>query len=128
MQNDLPFFESPEDALKAAVAALGGAKKVGRRVFPDKGVDAAGRYLLDCINTERNEKLSMTQMMMLFRLAADDGYHAPFFWLSSELGYDAKPVSKPEEIDRLTTVIEQSTKALAAALSTMQRLQQPARV
>lgn len=35
---------------------------------------------------------------------------------------DVKPITKAEEVDRLTTVVEQSTKALAAALTTLERL------
>ena len=36
MQADLPFYDCPEDALRAAVQALGGAKQVGARLWPDK--------------------------------------------------------------------------------------------
>lgn len=73
MQIDMPFFDSPEDALKAIIQQLGGIKKVGPLLFPDKSVDAAARYLLDCLNADRPEKLALTQVMMLLRLAVGRG-------------------------------------------------------
>lgn len=122
MQADLPFFEGPEDALRAAVQALGGAKKVGSILWPDKGPDAAGRHLMDCINPGRAEKMEMTQMMVILRMAKEQGHHAPMTWLAAEIGYDVHPVTRAEEVDRLTTVVEQSTKTLASALQQLERL------
>ncbi len=124
MQNELPFFEGPEDALRAAVQALGGAKKVGVMLWPDKGVDAASRLLLDCLNQSRAEKLELTQIMRVFALAKEAGCHAPYQWFSAELGYDVKPITRAEEVDRLTNVIEQSGRTLAMALSALERIQQ----
>lgn len=123
MQTELPFYEGPEDALRAAVQALGGAKKVGTLLWPDKGVDNASRLLLDCINPSRAEKLELSQIMRVFALAKDSGCHGPFAWFSGEIGYDVKPITKAEEVDRLTTVVEQSTKTLSAALAALERIQ-----
>ena len=123
MQSEMPFFEGPEDALRAAVQALGGAKKVGPMLWPDKGIDAAARHLLDCINPSRAEKLEITQLMRVFGLAKEAGYHAPFAWFANEVGYDTKPITKAEEVDRLTFVVEQSSKTLAAALGALERIQ-----
>jgi hypothetical protein len=128
MQVDLPFYESPEDALKAAVQELGGAKQVGAALWPDKTPDAARTRLLDCLNPARTERLDVTELMFVFRLARDAGCHGPFAWLAAEIGYEARAVTKAEEVDRLTTVVEQSTKTLSAALETLQRLQAVRRV
>jgi len=123
MQVELPFYEGPEDALRAAVQALGGSKKVGSMLWPDKSVDTASRLLLDCINPGRAEKLEATQIMRVFALAKEVGCHGPFAWFAGEVGYDVKPITKAEEVDRLTTVVEQSTKTLAAALTALERIQ-----
>lgn len=123
MQSEMPFYDSPEDALKAVIQQLGGIKRVGPKLFPDKSVDAAARYLLDCVNSDRSEKLALSQIMMLLRLAHEAGYHTAYAWLSGEIGYDIKPITKAEEQDRLTCVIEQSTKTLAQALATLERIQ-----
>lgn len=123
MQTEMPFYEGPEDALRAAVQALGGAKKVGSMLWPDKGVDNSARLLLDCINPGRAEKLEITQIMRIFSLAKDAGCNGPFAWFAAEIGYDIKPITRAEEVDRLTTVVEQSSKTLAAALSALERIQ-----
>lgn len=123
MQGELPFFESPEDALRAAVQALGGAKKVGAMLWPDKTIDNAGRQLLDCLNASRAEKLELSQIMRVLSWAKDAGFHAPFAWLAGEVGYEARPITKAEEVDRLTSVVEQSSKTLAAAVAALERMQ-----
>lgn len=126
MQTDLPFYESPEDALRAAVQALGGSKKVGSLLWPDKSVDNASRLLMDCLNPSRAEKLDVSQVMRVLALAKEDGCHSPFAWMAGAIGYDITPVTRAEEVDRLTTVVEQSTKTLAAALTALERIQRSA--
>jgi hypothetical protein len=123
MQNEMPFFEGPEDALREAVRAMGGPKKVGPMLWPDKQIDAAARLLSDCLNTGREEKLHLSQALLILRSARDAGYHAAFMWVASEIGYDAKPISPAEEIDRVTSVVEQTTATLTNALAALERLQ-----
>ena len=123
MQTDLPFYEGPEDALRAAIQALGGAKTVGPMVWPDKTPDSAARQLLDCTNAGRNEKLEISQIMLILRKARDVGFHAPMFWFGDQLGYDVKPITKAEESDRLTNVVEQASKTLSAAVAALERIQ-----
>lgn len=122
MQEEFPFFESPEDALRAAIQALGGAKKVGCEIWPDKTPDNAARVLLDCVNVSRPEKLELSQMIHIFSMAKEIGHHQPFQWFANQIGYDARPITKAEEVDRLTTVVEQSSKTLANALATLERI------
>lgn len=123
MQTEMLFFESPEDALRTAIQALGGAKKVGAMLWPDKSIDNAARLLLDCVNASRPEKLEITQIMRVFALAREIGCHAPFAWFSGEVGYEAKPIVKSDEVDRLASMIEQSSKLLAASLAALERIQ-----
>ena len=123
MQSDLPFFECPMDALRAAVQGLGGAKQVGARLWPDKSPDAAGRLLLDCLNNGRAEKLDLTQVICVLSWAREAGCHGPMQWICAEAGYEARPVTRAEEVDRVAAIVEQSSKTLAAAVATLERLQ-----
>lgn len=123
MQTELPFYEAPEDALRAMVQLLGGAKQVGARLWPDKSPDAAGRLLLDSLNPSRAEKLDVGQIMLILRMARDAGHHGAMGWIAGEVGYEAKPVTRAEEADRLALVVEQSTKTLSSALAALERLQ-----
>lgn len=122
MQNELPFFDGVEQALIACVQALGGAKVVGAKLWPDKSVSDAQVLLLNCLNSLRKEKLEYTQVMFVFREAKEAGCHAPFAWYAGELGYEVKPISVAGEVDRLTSVVEQSSKTLAHALATLERM------
>ena len=123
MQCELPFYDTPEKALDACIQALGGSKKVGQRLFPEKSIESATTYLANCVDPNRNEKLSLSHVMMLFKMAKDEGVHSPFFWFASEIGYEAKPITRAEEVDRLTAVIEQASKTLSTAIASLERVQ-----
>lgn len=123
----MPFFESPEDALKDVIQHLGGCKKIAHLIWPDKSIEAASRQLMDCLNTSRNEKLELTQLLKILSIAKEGGYHTAFFWIAEEVGYDAHPVTKAEEVDRLTSVVEQSAKTLSTALASLERIQTKAK-
>ena len=122
MQADLPFYESPEDALRAAIQALGGSKKVGQLIWPDKTVDQAARQLHDAINPNRAEKLDISQTIFVLRQAKEIGCHSPFIWLANECGFDASPINNDVVVDRLTDVIESSSKVLAKALDQLSKM------
>ncbi len=51
------------------------------------------------------------------------GFHAGIQWFCLDAGYEVKPITRAEEVDRLTAVIEQSSKTLAAAIQTLERVQ-----
>jgi hypothetical protein len=123
MQGEMPFYEGPEQALEACVQALGGAKVVGHKLWPDKGIDNARTYLLACLNSDRPEKLSYSQIVFIFREARAIGFHAGFEWFAHQCEYEARPITRAEEMDRLTNVIESSSKTLAGALAMLERLQ-----
>lgn len=125
MQAEMPFFEGAEDALRHLVQAMGGAKAVGARLWPDRTPEAAGRLLLDCLNGQRSEKLGLGQVLLLLRWGHEAGHHTAMHWLAAEAGYEARAVTRAEERDRLAVVVEQSTRALSAAVAALQRLQQP---
>lgn len=49
MNTQIPLFvEDYSEAIRATVNALGGFKKIGHELKPDKGVEEAGRWLADC--------------------------------------------------------------------------------
>lgn len=92
-------------------------------LWPDKTPDNAGRQLLDCVNPGRSEKLDLSQIMRVLCWAREAGCHAPMQWIAQEIGYEARPVTRAEEIDRVTSVVEHSAKTLAVAVATLERLQ-----
>lgn len=122
MQAELPLYECMEDALKSAIYALGGSKKVGPMIWPAKGVEAASRLLNDCLNPSRAERLDPEQLVLVLRSARDVGCYAPFQWFAGECGFDARPVTQAEEVDRVTSVVESGIKTLGIAIASLERL------
>ncbi len=118
----MPFFECPEDALKSVVQRLGGAKAVGSKLFPDKTPDAAARWLLDCLNPDRAEKLTLAQVLLVLRLGHDAGIHEGMQYLAGEAGYDSRPIRLEEQIDAVAQVIDSSARRFEAAVKQLTKL------
>lgn len=99
------MLESLNDALIECVKACGGSKTVGVALWPAKGVEAAQRQLLACLNPERNEKLGPDEVLHLLRLARERGCHAGMHYLAEALSY-AEPVPI-EPQDELADLLRQ---------------------
>ena len=85
------FFEKVEDALGFVISALGGAKSVGCKLRTDLPPEAAARWLLDCLNTDRPAFLHPGHITALLRMAREAGIHNAMEWICQDTGY-AKPV------------------------------------
>lgn len=115
MQNAL-FFENVNDALRACVMALGGPKKVGAQMRADKGAEGAGRWLDDCLNLGRPEKLGPEQVLWLLSAAREAGFHDAMRWLAGAAGYQPPLPQDP------TTELADLTRQMAAQMSSLERL------
>jgi hypothetical protein len=91
------FYEDVNSALQGLVAAMGGSKVVGSKLFPDLSVDAAARRLLDAINPDRAQQLSQTQFLTLLRWGRESGYHGVMEFIADEVGYTRPSPRSPEE-------------------------------
>ena len=117
------FFDDINDALKHAVSVLGGSKKVGPMLRGGEvSDDAAGRWVLDCLNPDRPAQFHPHQVLVLFRAAREKGDHFAMRWFAGECGYDATPVTPAEEMDRLASVVEKYAPMLSEALAKIERL------
>lgn len=125
MQNSL-FYERVEDAIDEVCRALGGRKKVACELWPDKPARDAHNLLDACLNSDRRERLTPSQLLYIARRGREAGCHAVMTYIDHDCGYASTPVSKCEEVDRLTSVVEQSAKTLATALATLERMQRAA--
>src|SRR4051812_28370161 len=85
------FHETFTDALREIIDALGGAKKVGQLMRPEKSVDTARSWVLDCLNPDREARFDPDQVLWLLREGRRIGCHAGARHLSRETGY-AEPV------------------------------------
>jgi len=121
MQSDLCF--SLEDSLKSVVRALGGAKTTGHKLRPDLDPDAAGRWLLSCLESERAERLSLGQLMLLLRWGHDIGCHAGMDYIARDSGYaEPAPITPEDEQDELMREFNAGVKTLAGLADRIERV------
>lgn len=121
-------IESFNDALVEAVKAAGGSKTVAVALWGSAaGVDVVQRRLLACLNPERNEKLSLDEVVAVMRLARDHGCHTPMQFLAHSLSYaEPQPVEPRDEADELRRQFIESTRALAAMAARIESLERSA--
>lgn len=100
------MLESFDDALVECVKACGGSKAVGVALWPSKGIEAAQRHLLSCLNPDRNEKLGPDEVLHVLRLARDKGCHIGMQYLAASLCY-AEPVPTDPK-DELTELLRRA--------------------
>jgi hypothetical protein len=91
------FHEDINSALQGLVSAMGGAKVVGTKLYPDLPIDSAARRLLDAINPDRAQQLSQTQFLTLLKWGREAGYHGVMEYLAEEAGYTRPSPRDPED-------------------------------
>ena len=117
------FHETLDDALREVIDTLGGPKRVGPQMRPEKAPDAAGRWVLDCLNPDRDARFDPDQVLWLLREARRIGCHAGARFLMREAGYaEPVPVDAGDQVQKLVETIEGATDTLNNALAALQRL------
>lgn len=117
------FQDSISEALRELITALGGAKKVGSEMRPEKSADEAGRWLSDCLNSDRRDRLTPEQLIWLLRRGRAIDCHVAMNFLCADAGYEeAKPISQVDERAKLAETISTASKTLSSALAAIERL------
>lgn len=121
------FFEDLDDALREAVRQLGGHKKVGPVLRPELPMEQASNWLRDCLNTERREKLSPNQVLLIMRLAGQAGFHGLMGFMAFSAGYEApRPVSPEDQEAALQRQFVEAVGALQDIQKQLQRVRKVA--
>ena len=117
------FYEDLFDALRAAIQAAGGAKSVAGKLWPKKPVPLAHRDLLDALNRDRERKLDPEEVLQVFRIARDAGFHSAFHFMCDQAGYHKPaPVTSEEQAIGLAERVEGLTREVRAAARELERL------
>lgn len=99
MTQQLPLIvDSMNDAIRDTVRALG-VKEIARELWPAKGSDAAARYLNDCLNPDREQKLSVEEVLHVARKAREAGIYTITAFFNAATGF-APPVPVEPEDER----------------------------
>lgn len=125
MNNDPLLYDDELDAARDAVKAIGGPKKVGPMIWPDKTPDAAARHLSDCLNPGRPERLSPSQLLMLMRLAREVNFHGLAAYLLREAGYaQPVPVAPTLEAEVMANKLQHLISEVSSLAVRFERIQQ----
>jgi hypothetical protein len=123
MNAQIPLFvEDYAEALRATVNALGGFKRVGAELKPDLAVDAAGRWLSDCCNADKREKLSPNELAFIRRKARVEGCHILAAFEMREAGYaEPQPIEPEDERAALEREFVIAAKTMQGLFGRMER-------
>jgi hypothetical protein len=95
------IHESVRDAIRSAIAALGGVKKVAAQLRPSWEPDRAQKWLSNALDEARPEKLEIEDCIWILRAAKRVGYHAAMQYFSRECEYDVSAIEPETELARL---------------------------
>lgn len=124
MNQQALWHETPEEALRALVDALGGPKAVGSAMFPEKTLEDARRLVLKWCDPDRIEKPGLDQLLLLLRKGREHGCHVFAAFLMSQSGYaEPTPVEPKDEAAELQRAFIRSVAEQKALLERLQRVQ-----
>jgi hypothetical protein len=119
------------EALIEAIKACGGTKRIAALLWPAKAnqnLEAARRYLANCLNPDCNEKLSLEEVMLVLRTARQAGNHSAMQYLCEALSYaEPQPIEPKDEADELRRQFIESTRTLAKMAERIEQLERPVR-
>ena len=123
VNDQIPLFvEDYDEAIRAAIQALGGFKRVGSELKPDLAADAAGRWLSDCVNPEKREILPPSALCFIRRRAREAGCHVLAAFESLDAGYAPPvPIAPEDERAELQREFVQMGKAMQGLFARMER-------
>lgn len=117
------FHEDIWQALRDCVSALGGSKKVGVLLRPELDAQTAGRWLLDCLNPDRKDKLCIEQILLILREAQKVSCHAGMTFIARECGYaEPQPIEPEDERAALQREFIAAVKQQQALTARLERL------
>lgn len=124
MNQQALWHETPEEALRALIDALGGPKVVGGMLFPEKTLDDARRLVLKWCDPDRIEKPGLDHLLLLLRKGRDTGCHVFAAFLCTQSGYDEpRPVDPADETAELQRAFIRSVQEQKALLERLSRVQ-----
>ena len=84
------------DSVGAAVDAIGGSKVVAHTLWPAKNIIDGSKYLRHCLNEDRNEKISLDEFVLIWRLSRNKGCHTIAQYIANTCFYNFTPI-EPED-------------------------------
>lgn len=89
-------IDTLNDAIRDTCRVLG-PKKIGKELWPTKTEEGAARYLNDCLNPDREQKLSGEEILLIARRGREAGLHLITAFVCMETGYAPPTPVDPED-------------------------------
>lgn len=103
------------DALGDIIRALGGPKKVGTELRPDKPCEDAARWIKDCLNRDRREKFDPDHILWLLKKGREIGCHSAINYICDECSYERPKALEPEtELTKLLRAYNDAVQVLSS--------------
>lgn len=123
MEQEQLWHDTLEEAIRAAISALGGPKKVGPMLWPELSVEDARNRLNNCLNDSRREFLKGNQIQLISREARKVGCHTIAAFQNRDAGYaDPVPVEPEDEKAKLQREFVQAVRHLKGVEQRLEKL------
>lgn len=119
----IPPSDDPYEALRVIVMRLGGPKKVGKMLWPEKTIEAAAIHLNNCLNRDRQEKLDLDQIDLLVAKGREIGCHAFMECMGMRHAYRVEPIEPENERARLQREFIEAAKHMETLAERITRLE-----
>lgn len=117
------FSDDIYEALRTCISAMGGAKRVGKLLWPELTPPRAGERLACCLNPDRGEKLDLDQVLLVLREARVAGCHAGLYFIADECGYERpRPTDPEDQIAELQDEINTTAERLESLVSRFEKV------
>ena len=122
-ERQIPMFvDDMNEAIRATINALGGMKAVGVELKPERSAVDAGKWLADCLNSAKRDRLDPDQLAYIRRKARAVGCHILAAFEAHDAGYaQPQPIAPEDEAAQLQREFIASVKALEAIQNRLAR-------
>lgn len=91
-------------------------------LFPHKDPDDAGKYLSNCLDPNRQEKLDPQQLLLIAREARKVGCHVLMNFIADDSGYKAIPIEPENELSEMQRQAAKLVRYLADLTKRQERM------
>jgi len=117
------FFDRVEGALEHLINVCGGRKKFAAEMWANMPARDAHNRLDACLNSERREKFSLHELILMLKRGRQVDCHIVMQFLAAECGYRAEPIEPENERARLQREFVESVKRLDAIRESLARIE-----
>lgn len=90
------IVDTLNDAIRDTARAIG-VKRIAKELWPAKSEEEAARYLADCLNPDRPQKLSGEEILVIARRGREQGFYLITAYICADTGFAPPMPIDPED-------------------------------